>query len=286
MVLPIRVWGTDEAGKPFVCLAHTLDVTPKGARIGSFSAMVKTGERIGITRGTKKAHFRVAWIGQASTPTEEQIGVELIDAKEDIWGLQLPGPEPDEYKRDAARNETLSPSTPNSANPNELTAYLRDLAERLQAGQNLVQQTWLHSAVVEEFLAASSQVRNISHVIARSLNDQGASEDAHSLLVLLNTQRVQTACSICAALTKDLPVVRSMLPRQLLENLVQDVGNLFALAANFEVVDAGPAFAGDSFEDGSSSEPEWDREQQSANRKDKAEAADLEEVLSTERGGR
>jgi hypothetical protein len=77
-----------------------------------------------------------------------------------------------------------------------------------------------------------------------------------------------------------------MLPRQLLENLVQDVGNLFALAANFEVVDAGPAFAGDSFEDGSSSEPEWDREQQSANRKDKAEAADLEEVLSTERGGR
>src|SRR5690242_15194989 len=90
MVLPIRVWGTDSSGKPFVCLAHTLDVTPNGARIGGFGPPVNVGERIGITRGMKKAHFRVAWIGRVSSPTEEQIGVELLDADRDIWGLQLP----------------------------------------------------------------------------------------------------------------------------------------------------------------------------------------------------
>ena len=263
MVLPIRVWGTNETGKPFVCLAHTLDVTPNGARIGSFTAAVKTGERIGVTRGTKKAHFRVTWIGQPSSPTEEQIGVELLEIDKDIWGLQLPAPEPDEYKNLEARSANLPPAMADSVNPDELAAGLHEIASQLATAQSLVQQTSLHPSVIEEFCAESNQLRNTSQVVERLLTEQAASEDPYSLLMLLNTQRVQTACSICATLAKDLPMVRSMLPKHLLEDLVQTVGNLFAQAANFEVVDDGPAFSGGNIADGSS-EPEWESQEESA----------------------
>ena len=33
MVLPLRVWGTDATGKTFMLMAHTLDVSPTGARL-------------------------------------------------------------------------------------------------------------------------------------------------------------------------------------------------------------------------------------------------------------
>ncbi len=237
MVLPIRVWGTDVVGKPFVCLAHTLDVTPDGARLGSFTVTVKLGERIGITRGMKKAHFRVAWIGQPSSPTEEQIGVELLDPERDIWGLQLPAAEPDDYRtqeiRDSPSAAVESPML--SADSGELGEYLHELAGQVRRTQNLIQQSSLPPAVVEEFCSASSQLRNASHIVERALEDRADPGDSYSLLVLLN--RVQMVSSLCDALAKGLPAVRSMLPRHLLGELVQNVGSLFALAANFEVVD-------------------------------------------------
>ena len=42
MVLPLRVWGTDANGNPFVQLAHTLDVSAHGARLAGFRAALSS----------------------------------------------------------------------------------------------------------------------------------------------------------------------------------------------------------------------------------------------------
>src|SRR5262245_39955302 len=47
-VLPIRCWGTDSMGKPFVELAHTLDVSHSGVRVGGFATLVAQGDVINV----------------------------------------------------------------------------------------------------------------------------------------------------------------------------------------------------------------------------------------------
>ena len=48
MVLPLRVWGTDANGNPFVQLAHTLDVSAHGARLAGFRAALSAGNIVGV----------------------------------------------------------------------------------------------------------------------------------------------------------------------------------------------------------------------------------------------
>src|SRR6266404_4597250 len=47
-VLPVRVWGTDAAGKEFIAMAHTLDVSRTGARIAGVAAAMRVGDNVGL----------------------------------------------------------------------------------------------------------------------------------------------------------------------------------------------------------------------------------------------
>ncbi len=238
MVLPIRVWGTDANGKPFVCLSHTLDVTPHGARIGGFSAVVSPGERIGITRGMQKAHFRVAWVGQRGSPTEDQIGVQLLELDKDVWGLKLPEAEPDDYNAAESRNNAAAaPVSAPPAPPRPDTAYITDqvrkAVQQLQRVEELIKNSSVDRAVLREFRTSVSHARNTSWAVEKWLAG-GKAEDPYSVLVFLNTERVQTAAFMCAALAQDFPNIRTTIPKATLESLLQSVGDLFAQLANFE----------------------------------------------------
>jgi hypothetical protein len=46
MVLPVRVWARDAANKPVLELAHTLDITPNGARLGAIRHELKAGDKL------------------------------------------------------------------------------------------------------------------------------------------------------------------------------------------------------------------------------------------------
>ena len=41
MVLPVRISGKDSANKPINELAHTLDITPNGARLGAIHSFYR-----------------------------------------------------------------------------------------------------------------------------------------------------------------------------------------------------------------------------------------------------
>ena len=70
MVLPVKISVGNVTG-----LAHTIDITPSGARLGGLRTQLEPGTIISLQRGSKKAKFRVEWI-RAIASNELQAGIE------------------------------------------------------------------------------------------------------------------------------------------------------------------------------------------------------------------
>ena len=92
-VVPVRLW---IAGNKDSHLAHTLDVSNHGAKLGGCRAEIKVGDHIEIQYRQKNAQFRVVWI-TAGTGSERQIGAECLEPGKQLWGERLPE-HPDEYQ--------------------------------------------------------------------------------------------------------------------------------------------------------------------------------------------
>ena len=84
-VVPTRLW---IAGSRESHLAHTLDVSEHGVRLGGFRGELKVGDKIEIEYQHKKAQFRVAWIAAREGSSEKQIGVECLEPGKQVWGVE------------------------------------------------------------------------------------------------------------------------------------------------------------------------------------------------------
>ena len=91
MQLEVRVWGMDATGKPFSQLAHTLDISGRGARLGGMAGPKQRGDVIGVQYGNQKARFQVMWAGEAGTAAQGQIGIQCMDAGRCLWAEALKG---------------------------------------------------------------------------------------------------------------------------------------------------------------------------------------------------
>lgn len=85
------------AGSKDSYLAHTLDVSNNGVRLGGCRGEMKVGDEIEIQYRHKHAHFRVAWISATEGSSEKQIGAECLEPGKQVWGAQLPE-QPDDYE--------------------------------------------------------------------------------------------------------------------------------------------------------------------------------------------
>jgi hypothetical protein len=83
MVLPVKFSVAKES-----LLAHTLDITRSGARIGALRARLQPGTIVDLQRGQKKAKFRIVWVRQLAS-NEMQAGIESIDLQDNFWGVGL-----------------------------------------------------------------------------------------------------------------------------------------------------------------------------------------------------
>jgi primosomal protein N' len=83
MVLPVKV-SIDSVTH----LAHTIDITDVGARLGALRTQLKPGTVISLHRGAKKAKFRVEWIREL-TSNELQAGIESVEPQNNFWGVDL-----------------------------------------------------------------------------------------------------------------------------------------------------------------------------------------------------
>ena len=90
MVLPVRVSGKDAANNPVNELAHTLDITPNGARLGAIHHVLTMGDKLTLQYRQRRIKFRVVWVKALTGTSEYQVGLETIGSSGDNWGLELP----------------------------------------------------------------------------------------------------------------------------------------------------------------------------------------------------
>jgi hypothetical protein len=88
-VLPARVYGTDSDGKSYSILAHTLDFSRTGARLGGIVRPLQVGETITLDYKHRRAQFVVRWVGLPGTPSDRQVGVESLQPEKLLW-LEVP----------------------------------------------------------------------------------------------------------------------------------------------------------------------------------------------------
>src|SRR3954465_15422760 len=86
--LPVRVWGVDMNGMPFMQTAHAVDVTRLGARLVDIFCLPEIGE-ITIQHGSQKAKYKIAWTGTLGGAEAGQVGLRLIEPEKNIWGKSL-----------------------------------------------------------------------------------------------------------------------------------------------------------------------------------------------------
>lgn len=83
MVLPVKV-SIDRTTH----LAHTVDITGVGARVGGLRTKLEQGINIELQRGPRKAKFVVKWVHPLG-PNEIQIGIECLEPQDKFWGVDL-----------------------------------------------------------------------------------------------------------------------------------------------------------------------------------------------------
>jgi len=89
MRIPITVWGMDLDGRLFRVQAHTMNITPAGARLEGIWKPLHRGMNIGIDCAGRRARFRVTWVGRLGTGRGGEIGVQCVEPGRYIWGVPL-----------------------------------------------------------------------------------------------------------------------------------------------------------------------------------------------------
>jgi hypothetical protein len=87
-VLPVRVRGTD-AGTAFELLAHTLDLTAGGARLGSVRREFKKLDKVTILYRQRRMDFAVVWTKLIDGKSEYQVGLQAFSWENEPWGVNL-----------------------------------------------------------------------------------------------------------------------------------------------------------------------------------------------------
>jgi len=85
-VLPVRVSGNDGSGNYYTDLAHTLDITETGVRLGAVQRDLEVGTPLTVQYKQHRAEFRVVWTVPLPNLKERQVGLEAT-VQRDMWGL-------------------------------------------------------------------------------------------------------------------------------------------------------------------------------------------------------
>ena len=110
-VVPIRINAINEDGEASSCVAHTLNVSRRGARIAGVTIGLRLGVVVRLVRGRANAAFKVVWLGSKETNSAGQIGVEALETLSNFWGLEQfkPISQDEEHEHSRRRIRAKSP---------------------------------------------------------------------------------------------------------------------------------------------------------------------------------
>ncbi|PYY16242.1 MAG: hypothetical protein DMG61_04830 [Acidobacteria bacterium] len=88
VVLPVKISPHNEPTK--VRPACTCEVSARGAKLMKVEG-IGEGDILWIARHTRRAKFKVVWIGKSGSDLDGQIGVESLEPEKFIWDDDLRG---------------------------------------------------------------------------------------------------------------------------------------------------------------------------------------------------
>ena len=97
--VPVRIFGTDSAGKAFSENVSTINVSHEGVLLAGVRAELKLGEVIGLTYGSNKVRFAVKWVSQPNSAQEHRVGLLNVTTDKPLWDFPLPARGMDEFGR-------------------------------------------------------------------------------------------------------------------------------------------------------------------------------------------
>src|SRR5258708_12412996 len=89
-VLPVRVKGTDGEGNQFDELAHTLDVTPNGIKLGSIRRQFNIFDEVAVFYPHRKMQFRVVWTKNLKTTKNFQMALQTTFQTQKPYAFNFP----------------------------------------------------------------------------------------------------------------------------------------------------------------------------------------------------
>lgn len=239
-VLPVKVSGTDIAGKRFERLTCTLDISDRGARITGIPDKLRPGAEIELTSKNRRAVFRVAWVGQAGTRTADQIGL-LADAKHpEIWPeLKKHQSSADDYAereraaqqhaRDAVLSHVSATKAPASTPGPTPTERLRLATEEMFELARLIEKGAVEPEALQEFRQALGYVRNTSWMLQQWFELQQNPGERLPLMNMLNTERMRLATSLCDDLSGFLATTKAQLDNGLIDRFLHVIKPLLTI---------------------------------------------------------
>jgi hypothetical protein len=96
-ILPVRIWGTDDQGKPFAEHVCTIDISNKGASVAGVRAPLSSGNIVGVQYRNRQARFRVAWVAPAEAAQGQNVGLECLQPEKELWPVATPTEGADAY---------------------------------------------------------------------------------------------------------------------------------------------------------------------------------------------
>jgi hypothetical protein len=88
-VLPVRVRGTDASGVSFEGMAHTLDLTAMGVRLGSIRHELKALDRLTVFYRQRRMEFTIVWTKLLDAKGEYQVGLQAFSQETEAWGMNF-----------------------------------------------------------------------------------------------------------------------------------------------------------------------------------------------------
>ena len=90
-MLPVRVRGVDASGAAFEELAHTLNLTTLGVRLGSIRRQLNPLDTVIVFYRQRRMEFKVIWTKLLDGRSEYQVGLQVLSHAKEGWAANLFG---------------------------------------------------------------------------------------------------------------------------------------------------------------------------------------------------
>ena len=97
LAIPVRLRAVKQDGTPVEESAETVVISWFGALLRMHSLLEK-GTLLTVTNSSSKVseQFRVAWVGTQLPDGRWHIGIEVLNPREDFWGISFPPEKPND----------------------------------------------------------------------------------------------------------------------------------------------------------------------------------------------